>query len=284
MILKSFETKGMDYLKSLIRQNLEDTIKLIEWNYQHNINVFRLSSDLFPHKSNPKAPSYTFDFALDLLTKIGETAKKYNQRLTFHPGQYDVLATPNEEVLKHTIDDLIYHADVLDLMGMDSNSVLVVHGGGVYRDKDSAKQRWCKNFESLPGNIRSRLVLENCEKNFSIVDCLEISEVLGIPIVFDTHHFTCYAELHPEEHFEPASYYIPMILESWGSRKPKFHVSEQGPGKRGHHSDFVESIPDYLLEIPKKYGIEIDIMIEAKMKEQAILKLYNKYSVSCIRC
>jgi UV DNA damage endonuclease len=284
MILKSFETKGMDHLKGLIRQNLKDTIKLIEWNYQHNINLFRLSSDLFPHKSNPKAPSYTFDFALDLLTEIGETARKYNQRLTFHPGQYDVLATPDPDVLKHTIDDLAYHAEVLDLMGMDSNSVMVIHGGGVYGNKCKAKQRFCKNFKQLPENIRSRLVLENCEKNFSIIDCLEIADYIGIPIVFDTHHFDCYQQLHPDETFEPASYYIPLILETWGKRKPKFHVSEQGKGKRGHHSDFIEKIPDYLLEIPKKYNIEIDIMIEAKMKEQAILKLYNKYSVSCIRC
>ena len=182
MILKSFETKGMDHLKRLIRQNLEDTIKLIEWNYEHNINVFRLSSELFPHKSNPKAPSYTFDFALDLLTKIGETARKYNQRLTFHPGQYDVLASPNEDVLKHTIDDLAYHAEVLDLMGMDSNSVMVIHGGGVYGNKCKAKQRFCKNFAKLPENIRSRLVLENCEKNFSIIDCLEIADYIGIPL------------------------------------------------------------------------------------------------------
>lgn len=284
MILKSFETKGMDHLKALIRQNLEDTLQLIEWNYQHNINVFRLSSDLFPHKSNPKAPDYTFDFALDLLTKIGETARKYSQRLTFHPGQYNVLATANPDVLKNTIEDLKYHADVLDLMGMDTNSVIVIHGGGVYGNKPKAKQRFCENFNRLPENIKSRLVLENCEKNFSIIDCLEISDYIGIPVVFDTHHFECYSDLHIYEAFEPAEYYIPMILDSWGTRKPKFHVSEQGPGKRGHHSDFIEQIPDFLLEIPRLYNIEIDIMIEAKMKEQAILKLYNKYSVKCIRC
>ena len=67
--------------------------------------------------------------------------------------------------------------------------------------------------------------------------------------------------------------YIPDILASWKRReiKPKFHVSEQGSGRTGHHSDFIEEIPQYLLEIPKKYGVEIDIMIEAKMKEQAIM-------------
>ena len=59
--------------------------------------------------------------------------------------------------------------------------------------------------------------------------------------------------------------------------KPKFHVSEQGTGRCGHHSDYIEVMPKYLLEIPEKYNTNIDVMIEAKMKEQAIFKLYNKY-------
>ena len=98
-----------------------------------------------------------------------------------------------------------------------------------------------------------------------------------MPVVFDTHHFDCYVLLHPEEEFLPASEYIPMILNTWGDIKPKFHVSEQGSGKIGHHSDYIEILPEYLLEIPEKYGIHIDIMIEAKMKELSIEKLYKKY-------
>ena len=68
-------------------------------------------------------------------------------------------------------------------------------------------------------------------------------------------------------------------METWNRRgiKVKFHVSEQGSGKIGHHSDYVETIPEYLLEIPEKYGQPIDIMIEAKMKEKSIKKLYDKY-------
>ena len=99
----------------------------------------------------------------------------------------------------------------------------------------------------------------------------------GVPIVFDTHHFECYKKLHPDEEFENPEYYIPMILESWKDIKPKFHVSEQGDGRIGKHSDYIEIIPEYLLEIPDKYGVHIDIMIEAKMKELSIQKLYEKY-------
>ena len=69
------------------------------------------------------------------------------------------------------------------------------------------------------------------------------------------------------------------ILKTWKRRgiKPKFHVSEQGIGRLGHHSKYIKVLPQYLLDIPKKYGVKIDIMIEAKEKELAIFDLYKKY-------
>ena len=279
MIIKSIKQKGIDALKDKIIQNLKDTLQLIEWNEQNGIKVFRLSSELFPHKTNPKVENYTYDFAMDLLKQIGDLAKKYNQRLTFHPGQYNVVGTPDEKAFQHTIDDLSYHADVLDYMGMDENSVMVVHGGGVYGDKEKTKDRWCEQYHMLPDNVKKRLVLENCERCFSIKDCLNISKRVNIPVVFDTHHFNCYKQLHPNEDFKSAGFYIPFILNTWKRKqiKPKFHVSEQGSGRCGHHSDYIEVIPNYLLNIPDKYNTHIDIMIEAKAKELAIMKLYEKY-------
>ena len=104
---------------------------------------------------------------------------------------------------------------------------------------------------------------------------------VGLPIVFDTHHFECYKLLHPDEIFKPASEYIHDILETWRFQniKPKFHVSEQASVEDvGKHSDYIDILPDYLLEIPEKYGDKIDIMIEAKMKELSIQKLYDKIS------
>ncbi len=279
VVLKTLETKGFEPLKEKIIQNLKDTLVMMDWNEQNGIKVFRLSSELFPHYSNSKASKYEIDFALDLLKQIGEKSKKYNQRITFHPGQYNVIGTPSKSAFEHTINDLKYHCDILDLMGLDKNSVVVIHGGGVYGDKKKTIERWCKQFYDLPENVQKRLVLENCEKNFSIEDCLEVSEKVNIPVVFDTHHFECYKLLHKEEKFNPPDEYMHAVLETWWRRdiKPKFHVSEQGSGKIGHHSDFIEEIPDYLLEIPEKFGCNIDIMIEAKLKEQAIFKLYEKY-------
>lgn len=284
MIIRSIQEQGIDTLKEKILQNLRDVLTMIDWNEANGIRVMRLSSEMFPHKSNPKVVDYTYEFAADLLKQIGEKAKQYGHRLTFHPGQYNVVGSPVRASFEQTIVDLSYHADVLDLIDAGKDSVMVVHGGGVYGDKEATIERWCKQYQELPENVQRRLVLENCEKCFSIEDCLRVAGKVNIPVVFDTHHYACYCKLHPEEKFKPATEYIPAILETWTRKniKPKFHVSEQGSGRVGHHSDFIEVLPDYLLNIPEKYGIEIDIMIEAKMKEQAIMRLYKKYpNVNC---
>ena len=279
LIIKTIEDKGINYLKEKILQNLNDVLKIMDWNEENGIKVYRLSSEMFPHKSNPKVQNYDFTFAIPLLKQIGIKSKLYNQRLTFHPGQYNVLGTPNELALKNTIEDLMYHAEVLDLMELDHNSVIVIHGGGIYGDKEATIKRWCSQYNSLPPCIKNRLVLENCEKCFSIEDCLKVNSTINIPIVFDTHHFECYKKMHSNEKFNSPASYIPLILDTWIKRgiKPKFHISEQGTGRIGHHSDFIESIPNYLLNIPSIYNLDIDIMVEAKMKEQSIIHLYKKY-------
>ena len=278
IIVRIIDERGIEELKKRVLANLDDLLKMLQWNEENGIRVFRLSSEMFPHKTNPKVPDYTYDFALEHLKKIGDYAKEKGHRLTFHPGQYNVLGSPNPKAVKQSIADLNYHAEVLDILGCDMNSVMVIHGGGVYGDKSGAKERWIKTYRELPENIKRRLVLENCERSYSIKDCLEISEQTGVPIVFDTHHHECYKKLHPDEEFEETSYYIQYILNTWtNGRKPKFHVSEQGSGKIGHHSDYIDIIPQYLLDIPKKYNTQIDIMIEAKAKELSIQKLYEKY-------
>jgi UV DNA damage endonuclease len=116
-------------------------------------------------------------------------------------------------------------------------------------------------------------------KNFNIEDCLEISRRVGAPVVLDNHHFFCY-QIHSETKLKyDIATYVPIVLDTWKAKgiRPKFHISEQGCGKTGHHSDFISSLPDYYLEIPEKYDIGVDIMVEAKQKEQAIFKLYNTH-------
>lgn len=279
IIVRMIDKLGIEELKRRTLLNLDDLYKMLQWNEANGIRVFRLSSEMFQHKNNKRVENYTYDFAIPMLQKIGAYAREKGHRLTFHPGQFNNLGSNRESVIQQTLLDLEYHADVLDLMGMGSDSVMVIHGGGMYGDKPGTIKRWISNYKKLPDKIKNRLVLENCEKCYSIVDCLKMSFKCGVPVVLDTHHFECYKKLHPTESFKEPAEYIPFILDTWTDKgiKPKFHVSEQGSGKIGHHSDYIEILPEYLLEIPQKFDVHIDIMIEAKMKELSIQKLYEKY-------
>jgi UV DNA damage endonuclease len=277
--MKTIREKGLKIAVDRARLNLDDIITMMHWNEKNGIKVFRLTSNIFAHFSNPKVERYSIQFATPKLKEIGRLSRLYKMRLTFHPGQYVVLGTPNENYLRNSLLDLKCHATILEVMDCPIDSVMVIHGGGTYGNKEETIKRWIKNYQASDPLIKKRLVLENCEKNFNIEDCLAISKECDVPVVFDTHHYECYKLLHPDEIFKEAAEYIPDILATWVRRgiKPKFHVSEQGSGRIGHHSDYIETIPAYLLEIPGKYGCEIDIMIEAKKKEQSIFRLYNKY-------
>ena len=122
VILRTLREKGIYHLQEKIIQNLQDVLTMMDWNEENGIKVFRLSSELFPHKSNAKAEKYSFDFAKELLKQIGEKSKKLNQRLTFHPGQFNCIGSPNSDVIESTTRDLDYHASVLDLKNLGKHS------------------------------------------------------------------------------------------------------------------------------------------------------------------
>ena len=283
--LATIESKGLDNLKALVILNLLDTITILKENVNLGIHVFRLTSELFPHSTNPKCGGYNIEFASDLLKAIGDTARDCNQRVTCHPGQFNVLCSPTESVVVNTVNELNMQARIFDMMGMDQDSVMVIHGGGTYGAKELAKQRWVDNFEKLSKSAQKRLVLENCEKCFSVQDCIDISygvyDKYGfyVPVVVDSHHVSCYDQLHPDEPNHNMSELIPVCIQTWVDRgiRMKVHISEQGTGRVGHHSDFVEVIPAYFLDIWYIFGERFDIMIEAKAKEQAVLHLMNNY-------
>jgi UV DNA damage endonuclease len=268
--------------KSLALLNIADISKLVDWNIDNGINHLRLSSDIFPHFTDKETESYTLDFAIPHLQKAGEHCNKVKHRITMHPGQYNQVGAKNPDVFDSTVSDLSMHADILDYMSIDNSGILCVHGGGLYGDKDSAMRRWIDQFDDLPTKVKRRLAIENDEKCYSLRDCLLISEACKIPVIYDTHHHDCYHNHYhknaPEEEVEDL---VEEVVESWRGVDPVFHIAEQDVNKPqiGAHSQFVEVIPQHLLDLPEKYNIKINIEVEAKAKEAAILKLINKYSL-----
>ena len=276
MIRKNFT---VEKAKDLALQNIADIEKLCKWNYDHNIFVLRLSSDMFPHFTDTETEPYDLSFAMEALAKAGVAARKYCQRINFHPGQYNQVGAKSKNVFEKTCQDLKMHADILDAMGIDKNGILCIHGGGVYDDKDATVERWVQNFKSLPENVKKRVCIENCERCYSIKDCLYIAETCEIPLIFDSHHYECFNLINPDKKLDIDDL-MERIVETWKRRDmtPLFHISEQREGARiGAHSDFIETIPEYILTVPERYGVDVDIEVEAKMKEEAILHLYELY-------
>jgi UV DNA damage endonuclease len=277
MIRKNFT---VEKAKELALKNIENISDLCKWNHENNIFCLRLSSDIFPHFTDDETEPYSMDFAVEALKKAGESAKKYGQRITMHPAQFNQVGAKEANVFEKTCRDLKMHADILDYMGISEDGILCVHGGGVYNDKEKTIQRWIDQYQKLPENVKKRLAIENCERCYSTSDCLRISRACNIPVIFDTHHYNCYKQIKPSYDID-VEILLPEIIDSWKRRgiKPVFHISEQRPDSRiGSHSDYIENIPEYLLNLPKKYKINIDVEVEAKMKELAIKKLYEKYS------
>ena len=269
MIRKTFDAKGLPYVSELVLQNVRDLIQVIKWNEQNGIKFYRMSSEIFPWMSE-----YDFSDLPDykkictLLLGAGNLAKKYGQRLTFHPGPFNVLASPNDNVVKKTIVDLNKHSQIMDLMGLSTTpyNKINIHVGGVYGDKASALQRWVDGFKLLDDNTKSRLTIENDDKQsaYTVRDLMFIHENTGIPIVFDYHHHTC----HPDGMAHKEA--LEIAISTWPKNiTPIVHVSEPRDEKnfRAHH--------DYVYNKIDSYGYDIDIMMEAKAKELAVLEYKN---------
>lgn len=270
--LSTLKTKGLEYIKELAVQNLRDVLVMLKWNKDHDIYFMRLSSEMFPFASHLEH-GYSLDFADSLLKEIGKYARDNNIRLTMHPGQYDVLSSPSQNVIENTVSDLKHHCDILDRMEMGADSVMIIHGGGVYGDKEKSLKRLEENLLKLPENVRNRIVLENCEMAYCVEDLLDISERTGVPIVMDFHH----DDIHPSK--KPIHEYFDRVFTVWNKRgiKPKVHVSNSVPGiketdnktARRKHSNYISFLHESLMKIT----FPIDVMLECKMKEQAILRL-----------
>jgi UV damage endonuclease UvdE len=285
--LDTVNKKGLDFLYNLARKNISDLPSIFRWNFNNNIFLYRMSSEMFPFASYPDYYKiYDLEQFKDMLEEIGELARYYKQTVTFHPGQYNQLTSHRESVVEKTIIDIDLHAKILDMMGCGKDSVIVIHGGSKQDGQEEALKRLCNNFFKLSRSSQKRLVLENCEMAYSIEDLLPVSEKLKIPIVIDYHHHNINPGTIKSE--EELIKITNRVLDIWKSRDitPLFHLSESRKGVkktdnitiRRAHSDYVEGLPESLVYILKS-GVQLNLDIEAKMKEQSVLHLKKKLNI-----
>ena len=275
MIKRTFLKEGITRSSDLALQNTRDLIEIIKWNHKNGFKLFRMTSDLIPWASEFSLSSMPDYRKISiLLNGAGNLAAKYGQRITSHPGPFNVLVSPNERVVNNTIRDLSIHGEIFDLMGLSRTpyNKINIHCNGVYGDKQSAMDRFCKNFERLPESVQTRLTVENDDKAsmYSVKDLMYIHERIGIPIVFDYHHHKfCTGDMTEQEALE-------LAMSTWGDIKPVVHYSESRTledetAKPQAHSDYIYSKID-------TYGHDLDIVVEAKAKELTVLNYLSNFS------
>ena len=273
MIKRTFEEKGIKYASELGLKNATDLFKIVKWNHENGFDFFRITSNLFPWSSEYKLedmPDYSE--ICKTLSDIGKYVDKHNIRITCHPGPFNVLTSPHEHVVQNCITDLSIHGKVFDLMGLSRTpyNKINIHIGGVYGDKKSAMERFCDNFHRLPDSVKSRLTVENDDKAsmYSVVDLYEgVYKVIGIPIVFDYHHHVFNTGGLSEEDA------LEVAISTWPTDIiPVVHYSESRQREQEDPKIKPQAHSDYIIDYIDTYGNEVDIMVEAKAKELAVLK------------
>ena len=271
MIKRTFLEKGTDYAAELSLLNCRDLVEILKWNVENDIKFFRLSSNIFPWASEYQIEDLpTYQKIKTILSGCGHYARQNGVRLTSHPGPFNVLVSPNEKVIQNTLIDLTNHGKVFDLLGLDRTpyNKINIHCNGVYGDKQSAMDRFCKNFELLPESIQTRLTVENDDKAsmYSVKDLMNIHERIGIPIVFDYHHHKfCTGDLSEQEALE-------LAMSTWPEGiTPVVHYSESKALHESNEKLKPQAHSDYINNLPNIYGNKVDIMVESKAKELAIL-------------
>jgi UV DNA damage endonuclease len=256
------------HLASICMDNADALYRALTFCADNGIGAFRINSQILPVKTHPDA-GYDLhelpdgDQIVARFKQCGNFSLQNGIRTSFHPDQFLVLSSPDAGVVKRSLADLEYHAQVAQWVAAD---VLNIHGGGAYGDKSTALKRLVSVINRLSPDVKSRLTLENDDRVYTPADLLPVSTDTGIPLVYDVHHHRCLPDGKSVEDITKAA------VSTW-NREPLFHLSsplngwEKGPC-RPHH-DFIDpaDFPDCWRDL------EITVDVEAKAKELAVLKL-----------
>lgn len=257
-------------------QNIRNTLRMIHYNIAHEIELYRFSSSIAPLSTHPEVNWDFVDPFREQWLEIGRLVKQHNLRVSFHPNQYTLFTSPRPEVTANAVIDMDYHYRMLEAMGLEDQGLINIHVGGAYGDKKETIGRFYENLKSLPLHIKKRMTLENDDKTYHTEETLEVCLKESIPLVFDYHH-------HMANLCEPPlKELLPVIFQTWEPMglKPKIHISSPKSEKAFRsHADFVD--PEFILpliDVLKELKVDVDMMIEAKAKDQALLKLVDDLS------
>ena len=266
-------------LLEITKNNLDSLYEIIKYNVKNNFHFYRLTSKLVPLATHDKVD---FDYITPFLNeykKIGKLINDNNIRVDTHPDQYAVLNSMDGKIVKNTVEILEYHYKIMDALGI-KDKIIILHVGSSVCGKKASITRFINNFNKLPDHIKKCIAVENDDKVYNIKDVLELCHKINVPMVLDYHHFICNNEK------EDINDYLKEIIDTWDGKLPKMHFSSPKSKLKKEfrsHSDYInkECFIEFI-NILKKQDKDIDIMLEAKAKDDAVSRLvrYLKYKTN----
>ena len=265
--LKSYsETR----LKQTVKNNLDCLIRILQFNLEERLFFFRISSDLVPFASHP---INTFNWQGHFQKKfeeIGEFIIKNRMRISIHPDQFTLINSIKEDIFERSKNELKYHAEILDLLKLDTSAKIQIHVGGAYGEKEKSIERFVTRFGMLDDSIIRRLVIENDDKLYDLNDCLRINAKIQIPILFDVFHHKLNnsGNLTTEESFK-------LTTKTWHEERDGIpmvdYSSQEANGSPRQHTETI-NIEDFDLFLKQTQQFDFDIMLEIKDKEKSAIE------------
>jgi UV DNA damage endonuclease len=255
-------------LTATVEQNLACLREILTFNLHHGLLFFRITSDLVPFASHPVNQFDWRSYFQSQLREIGRFIAEHGIRISLHPDQFTLINSLDLAVFERSVTELRYHAQVLELLGLDRTAKIQIHVGGVYGNKAKSMARFIDRFERLDERIQRRLVIENDDRRYSLKDCLCIHEKLGTPVLFDVYHH----ELNSAG--ETVREALAMAAQTWseGDGVPMIDYSSQEPGdRRGKHAETID-LRHFTHFIAATGACDFDLMLEIKDKERSALK------------
>ena len=268
------ENATPDRILELARENISNLERILHWNEDHQIRLFRISSEIIPFASHRVNTLAWWEILGPELRRVGNLVREYGMRVSMHPGQFTVLNSLKEQVVLNSIAELEYHARLLHALELDDSHKIILHLGGTYGDKVSSLERLAAHFARLSKSVARRLVWENDERSYTLADALMIANQTGSPVVFDVLHHSW----NPSFPGESLRDLVDRAVLTWGAADgpPKLHYSDQWPGRPpGSHSASVD-VKAFLTFYYQVQDLGVDIMLEVKDKEQSVLAVYNR--------
>ncbi len=266
-LLSFDESTQTEMLRALYQENVHRVNKAIEFCTAKDINLYRLTSGLFPFSDEPTGAEILTEFTGQLAV-VGKAAIAHNLRIVMHPDQFVVLSSDSDEVIKNSVKILKMHARTLDLLEQPRSewATMNIHGG-----KGDRIDKLVDSVRKLPDEIRFRIAFENDEYAYSSAQILEVCRRAKVPMVFDAHHHVCYEKL-ADYNDESVAEMFWAARETWANPENQMvHISNG----RDHFQDRAHH--DLIFTMPEVFRFAKWIEVEAKHKEIAIEKLKSEW-------